>query len=415
MSFLRKPIYATAGYNTVSLGQGRKEFRPKEPRPGIEHYIKEAGQGALAQVKNPEAIDEGVMTNFMMARYNRQGNRPGFFPMIHPSFRYKPATGTEGACDSGGLGLAVACKTILADVADAVLVVGFEVQTTVKAVYGADYLAGAGWQKDRKNGHAHFFPGQFSDRAGACFEKFGKKKVREGMAHWYVQAIENARRNPKAQEYHNSISDLFATGMTPPNPKIFCEHINVYDCSKVSDAGTALIFASEEGLKKLGVEKKDAVEVVSWGQCEDDITNPQPDLTKLVASQKAASLAYERAGLSPKDIGILEVHDCFSIAGLLMIEATGFAGYGEGADFVTAGKTKIDGEIPTNTTGGLIGYGHPVGASGVRQAVDLVHQLTGKAEDCQVEINSACPYGLMVSMGGSDITIVSMIFKKPEL
>ncbi len=415
MKKLRKRVFATAGYNTVSLGSGRKEFRPKEPRPGIEHYIKEAGQGALAQIKNPEAIDEGVVTNFMMARYNRQGNRPGFFPMIHSSFRYKPATGTEGACDSGGLGLTVACKTILADVADAVLVVGFEVQNSVKAVYGADYLAGAGWYAgERKKGHAHFFPGQFSDRAGACFEKFGKEKVRKGMAHWYVQAIENARRNPKAQEYHNTVDDLLALAMTPPNPKVFCEHINVFDCSKVSDAGSALIFASEEGLKKLGVEKKDAAEVLSWGQCEDDITNPQPDLTRFVTSQKASSLAYERAGLSPKDIGVLDVHDCFSIAGLLMIEATGFAEYGEGADFVVAGKTKIDGEIPTNTTGGLIGYGHPVGASGVRQAVDLVHQLTGKTGDCQVEVDTNRPYGLMVSMGGSDVTIVSMIFKKPE-
>ena len=413
MKFLRKPIYATAGYYTVSLGRGRKEFHPKKPRPGIEHYIKEAGQGALAQVKDPEAIDEGVITNFMMARYNRQGNRPGFFPMIHPSFRYKPATGVEGACDSGGLGLVVACKTILADLADAVLVVGFEVQNTVKAVYGADYLAGAGWYAgERKKGHAHFFPGQFSNRAGACFEKFGKQRVREGMARWYVQAIENARRNPKAQEYHNTIEDLYAAAMTPPDPTVFCEHLNVYDCSKVSDAGAALIFASEEGLKKLGVDKKDAAEVVAWGQCEDDITNPQPDLTRLVTSQKATSLAYERAGLSPKDIGVLEVHDCFSIAGLLMMEATGFAKYGEGADFVTSGKTRIDGEIPTNTTGGLIGYGHPVGASGVRQAVDIVHQLTGKAGDCQVSIDSNRPYGLMVSMGGSDITIVAMIFKK---
>ena len=101
MSFFRKKIYATAGYYTVSLGQGRKEFRPKDSRPGIEHYIKEAGQGSIAQVANPEAIDEGVMANFMMARYNRQGNRPGFFPMIHPSFKYKPSTGVEGACDSG--------------------------------------------------------------------------------------------------------------------------------------------------------------------------------------------------------------------------------------------------------------------------------------------------------------------------
>ena len=78
MGFLRKPVYATAGYNTISMGQGRKEFKPKEKRPGLEHYIKEAGQEALAQVKNPEAIDEGVITNFMMARYNRQGNRLDF-------------------------------------------------------------------------------------------------------------------------------------------------------------------------------------------------------------------------------------------------------------------------------------------------------------------------------------------------
>ena len=412
MKTFRKPVYATAGYYTVAFGSGRKEFNPKTVRPGIEHYIMEAGKGAIAQVANPSAIDEGVMANFMMARYNHQGNRPGFFPMIHPSFKYKPATGVEGACDSGGLGLSLAVKSILSDMADAVLVVGFEVQNTVKAVYGADYLAGAGWYKDRKKGHAHFFPGQFSDRAGACFAKFGKEKMREGMAHWYVQAIENARKNPKAQEYHNSSSDLLAIGMTPPNPKSFCENINVYDCSKVSDGASAIIFASEEGLKKLGVEKKNAVEVVSYGQCEDDITNPQPDLTKMLTSQNAASLAYERAGISSKDIGVLEVHDCFSIAGLLMLEAMGFANYGEAAEFIKAGKTRPNGEIPTNTSGGLIGYGHPVGATGIRQAIDLYLQLTGKAGDSQLPINPNRPYGLMVSMGGNDITVVSMLFRK---
>ncbi len=412
MSFFRKPIFATAGFYTVSLGQGRKEFRPKDSRPGIEVYFDQAGKGALAQVANPEAIDEGVITNFMMARYNRQGNRPGFFPMIHPAFRYKPATGVEGACDSGGLGLAVAVKTILADLADAVLVVGAEVQTSVKAVYGADYLAGAGYYKDRKKGHAHFFPGQFSDRAGVCFEKFGNEKIRRGMTSWYAQAIEHARLNPKAQEYHNAVPDLFAQGNTPPNPKVFCDHINVFDCSKVSDAGAAIIFASEEGLKKLGVDMENAVELVGYGQTEDDITDPQPDATRMITSQKAAELAYRRAGLSPADIGILEVHDCFSIAGVLMIEALGFAGYGEGADFVAAGKTRRDGVIPTNTGGGLIGYGHPVGASGVRQAVDLVLQLTGKAGDHQVSLDAKRPHGMMVSMGGNDITVVSMIFKK---
>jgi len=411
MRKLRKRIFATAGYYTMSLGSGRKEFKPKEPRPGIEYYIKEAGKGALAQINDPANIDEGVVTNFMMARYCRQGNRPGFFPMIDPALMYKPATGVEGACGSGGLGLTVACKTILADVADTVLVIGVEVQNTVKAVYGADYLAGAGWYSgERKKGHAHFFPSQFSDRAGACFEKFGKDRFREGMASWYVQAVENARKNPKAQEYHNRVDDLFALAMTPANPKVFCEHINVYDCSKVSDAGAALIFASEEGLDKLGVSMKDAAEVVSWGQCEDDITSPPPDLTRLTTTEHAVKSAYEKAGLSSKDIGVLEVHDCFTISGLLSMEAAGFAKYGEGAEFVKEGKSKT--EIPANTTGGLIGYGHPVGASGVRQAVDIVYQLTGKAGDCQVEIGPNRPYGMMISMGGSDKTVISMIFKK---
>jgi len=412
MSSFRKPIYATAGYYTLSLGQGRKEFKPKGTRPGLEHYIKEAGEGALAQVANPEAVDEGVITNFMMGRYNRQGNRPGFFPMIHPSFLYKPSTGVEGACDSGGLGLALALKSILSDLSDAVLVVGVEVMTSVKAVYGADYLAGAGHYKDRKMGHAHFFPGQFSDRAGACFEKFGQNRFKEGMASWYAQAIEHARHNPKAQEYHNTTEDLFAAGMTPPNPKVFCDNISVYDCSKVSDGAAALIFASEEGLKKLGVDKKDAVEVVGYGQTEDDITTPPPDSTKMTTSQKAANIAYERAGLTPKDIGVFEAHDCFTPAGLLMVEAAGFVGYGEAADFVKEGKTKRDGEIPTNTGGGLVGYGHPVGASGVRQAVDLYLQLSGKAGDHQVQVDPKRPNGLFISMGGNDITVVSMIFKK---
>jgi acetyl-CoA C-acetyltransferase/acetyl-CoA acyltransferase len=180
----------------------------------------------------------------------------------------------------------------------------------------------------------------------------------------------------------------------------------------VSDAGAAIILASEKGLEKLGVDLKDAVEVVGYGQTEDDITDPQPDMTRMVTSRKAAELAYERAGLSSGDIGVADVHDCFSIAGVLMMEALGFAGYGEGFDFVSSGKTNRGGRIPTNTSGGLIGYGHPVGASGVRQAVDLLHQLTGKSGDYQVPIQPDRPHGMMISMGGNDITVVSMIFKK---
>jgi acetyl-CoA acetyltransferase len=413
MTKYRKKVYAAAGYNTVSFGSGRKEFHPKKPRPGLEQYIEEAGKGVIAQINDVNNIDEGVIGNFMAARFNRQGNLPGFIPTIHPSLEYKPCTRVEGACGSGGLALYTSIKTILSDVADVVLCIGVEVQNTFKAIYGADILGGAGhYMSQRKNGHAYFFPGQFSDRAGACYEKFGYDYMRKGMATWYVRAIENARKNPKAQEYHNSIEDLFATGMTPPNPKVFVDHLNVYDCSKVSDGASALIFASEEGLDKIGIDKKDAAEVVSWGQSQADVTKFPEDYTRLTTTHSSCQKAYKMSELSPKDIGIAEVHDCFSIGGLLHLEAAGFAEYGKAAGFVADGGTKPDSEIPVNPTGGLVGFGHYTGGTGVRQAVDLVHQFTGKAGDCQVKITPEKPYGLMISMGGNDRTVTCMIFKK---
>ena len=144
MRTLRRRVFVTAGSNTVSLGTGRKEFHPKKPRPGLEHYIREAGQGALKQVNDVSNIDEGVISNFMAARFNRQGNLAAMMPMVDPKLEYKPLVRVEGACGSGGLGLVTAMRSILAETADAVLTIGVEVQNTVKAVYGADILAGAG-------------------------------------------------------------------------------------------------------------------------------------------------------------------------------------------------------------------------------------------------------------------------------
>jgi acetyl-CoA C-acetyltransferase len=155
---MRKKVYMTAGYNTVSLGTGRKEFHPKKPRPGIEHYLKEAGQGVLKQIEGgADSIDESVVGNFMAARFNKQANLPGFFPMIDKKLEYKPATSVEGACGSGGLSLLSGIKNVLADTADVVLSMGIEVQNTVKAIYGADILAGAGWYQGKKKRPRLFF------------------------------------------------------------------------------------------------------------------------------------------------------------------------------------------------------------------------------------------------------------------
>jgi len=292
MNKMRKRVYCAAGYNTISLGSGRKEFHPKKPRPGLEHYIIEAGKGVLEQINDPKNVDEAVISNFMAARFNKQGNLAGIIPMIHEDLEYLPSTRVEGACGSGGLGLYTGVKSILAETADVVLVVGVEVQNTVKAIYGADILAGAGhYATERKVGHAYFFPSKFSDRAGAIYDKFGYDKVRPALAKWFVQAVENARRCPKAQEHHNAMPDLYSVGMTKPNPKGFVDNLNVFDCSKVSDGASAVIFASEEGLNKLGIDKKDAVEVVGYGQSEANISKPPVDPTRLTTSKKSADKA----------------------------------------------------------------------------------------------------------------------------
>lgn len=411
---IRRKIYMTAGYNTISLGTGRKEFSPKKERPGLEHYLKEAGQGTLSQIGGAKNVDEGSVGNFMAARYNRQGHLGAFMPMIDEGLKYKPSGRSEGACASGSLALMASIKSVLAETSEVVLTVGVEVQNTMKAIYGADVLAGAGWYQDRKEGHAYFFPGQFSDRAGAYYEKIGRDRARLGQATWFKNAIENARLCETAQEYHNKTADLIKTGLMEPNPKSFTEHLNVFDCSKVSDGASGIAVMSEEGLQRCGITKSDAVEVVGIGHAVGNLTEPPKDKTHLDTMEKAIQEAFDSAGITKNELATVEVHDCFTIAGVLVTEALGFAKEGEGADFVAAGNTARNGKIPMNTTGGLIGWGHPTGATGVHQAVTIWEQLTGKAGKAQIEIPADRPYGMTINMGGDDKTVVAIIYKRGE-
>ncbi len=412
MGNLRRKVYAVAGYNTISMGTGRKEFHPKKARPGLEHYLKEAGKATLEMIGGAGNVDDCVIGNFMAARFNRQANLGAFFPMIDEGLRYKPAVAVEGACASGGLALISGIKSVLAETAEVALVIGFEVQNTVKAIYGADILAGAGWAEERKDGHAYYFPGKFSDRAGAYFEKYGREKTRKAMARWYANAIQNARLCPTAQEYHNTVKDLESQGLTPPNPRGFVDNINVFDCSKVSDAASSIAFVSEEGLKRVGIPKSEAVEIVGFASIADNLTELPKDPTQLLTTKEAARLAFERAGITPKDLATAEVHDCFSIAGVLSMEAIGFAEQGAGPDYVLEGHTARNGRIPVNTTGGLIGWGHPTGGTGVHQAVTIWEQFTGKAGDAQIPIPEDRPYGLTVNMGGDDKSLVAIVYSR---
>lgn len=402
---MRKKVYAAAPFTTMFMGSGRPEFNPKKLRP-FEEYLKETAEGTAAQMQNVD-FDEGVISSFMSGRFINQANLPGFLPFMMPSLRGKPCTAVEGACGSGGRAIAMGVNAILSDTADSVFVAGFEMQNSMKAVYGADVLAGASYyRKERKDGCAHFFPGIFANRAGAYYEKYGYDKTREGMAKWYEQNILNARQNPKAQEHFNKVENLYALGMTPPNAKRFVPDLNLTDCSKVSDGASSIGLFSEEGLVKSGIKKENAVEIVAVAGAEDDITQDPDDWTVLSTTRIAAGKALDQAGISRDEIGVLELHDCFSITGLLALEAIGYAEPGKAAGFVLDGATAKEGSVPTNLSGGLGGFGHPTGATGVRQLVDLTEQLTGKAAN-QVELRKS--HGLMISMGGNDKTVTAVI------
>ena len=407
--FFRKKIYVAAGYNTVYFGSGRKEFNPQQHMRPFEEYLKETAEGTCGQMPNPD-FDEGILGSFMPGQFIKQGNLPAFLPFMIPSLALKPCTGIEGACGTGGRALAAAVRSVLSGLADSVFVAGFEMQNTMKSVYGADVLAGAAYYaKERKEGHAYFFPGIFAERAKAYYDKFGYDYARKGLAKWYEQSILNARKNSKAQEHHNTSSDLFALGMTPPDPDRFIPYLNYFDCSKVTDGASSLVLFSEEGLKRSGLSRDEVVEIVAMGEAVEDITQPPKNQTRLSTTAAAAGKALERTHLKTKDLGVLEVHDCFTISGLLSLEAIGFIKEGEAPAFILEGQTAKEGLIPTNLSGGLGGFGHPTGATGIRQMVDLLHQLTGKAEN---QAATPKPYGLMISMGGNDKTVTAFIVKK---
>lgn len=405
---LRKRIFAAAGYTTIFMGSGRPEFKRGSSVP-MEVYLLEAAQGTMSQLEPPVKFDEGVIGSFMAGRFINQANLPGFLPFITPSLRNKPCVGVEGACGTGGKAIVTGIKSVLAETSDLTFVTAFEIQNTMKALYGADVLAGAGhYSRQRKSGHAFFFPGLFSDRAGAYMEKYDAEKTRRAMAKWYEQSILNARRSPKAQEYHNASPDLLSLGMTPPDPARFVPHLNFFDCSKVSDGAASLVIASEEGLTRSGLSLKDAVEIIGIGEAEGDITQDPDDLTSLATTAAACKAALAQANLTINDIGLLEIHDCFSITALLSLEALGLAKPGEAPDFVLNNSTSPQGSIPTNLSGGLIGFGHPTGATGVRQLVDLLHQFTQRSPN---QVKPKTPYGMLISMGGNDKTVTCLITK----
>jgi acetyl-CoA C-acetyltransferase len=225
----------------------------------------------------------------------------------------------------------------------------------------------------------------------------------EEMAMVAVKNHHNACLNPCAQ-YHTEVT-VEAVLRSPP----VALPLKLLDCSPVTDGAACVVLAPAEEARKY---TDTPVIIEGSGQASDTISlHSRSSLTTLKATVEAARIAYRMAGIEPKDVNLAEVHDCFTIAEIMAIEDLGFCRKGEGGKLTREGATQIGGSIPINTSGGLKGKGHPVGATGIAQAIEVVQQLRGEAGKRQV---NGATVGLTHNVGGSGGTAVVHIFRRGD-
>lgn len=418
---LARRSFVVGGAHTKFFGKGHPDFIwPKHPdfgkreNPTIHELLKEAVAGALADTGvDATAIDRLYVGNFVGELFVKQGHLGSALAGAHPAFDGKPAARLEGACASGGLAVLAGLDAIAAG-ADTVLVSGVEVQTTESARVGADYLARAA-DYNRQRGIDDFtFPALFARRIKAAHEAWGLSH--EDLAHFAVKAYANANKNPYAHMVAKKASFDWAKEAGPQNPSFLGNEdlapwLKVSDCSQVSDGASAMILVSEQGLRALGLTEADAVEVMGAGHAVASLYS-DGDPTELSTVKKAVHQAYAQAGIGVGDVGVAEIHDCFTIAELLSYDALGLCDKRDAARVCADGATAIDGKLAVNTGGGLVGFGHPVGATGVKQVLEVFRQMKGKCGDYQVPTPPR--WGITANMGGDDKTVVSLALRNGQ-
>jgi acetyl-CoA acyltransferase len=415
-------VFVLGGAHTTFIGKFHPDFiwkkHPdfgKRENPTIEEHLTGAITQALEATKVPaEAIEKGFVGNFVGECFVNQGHLGAMMARAHPSFSGKPFARLEGACASGGLAVLAGVESIQAGY-DVVCVAGAEVQTTYNAQDGADFLARASHYALERGIDPFTFPCLFARRTKVARAELGITEADQAKV--VVKAYDNAAKNPKAHMGSVKMTLENASAASDKNPNFlaneeFNPFLKVSDCSQVSDGGSALVLVSEEGLRKAGrSDAAGAVELLGYGHACGPLGDVG-DLTELAITKQAANEAYASAGVSASDVGVAEVHDCFSITEILMYEALGFAAKGAGAQLAREGATTLTGRIPVNTGGGLMAFGHPVGATGVKQIVEIQRQLTGTAGDYQVAAHPTL--GVTANMGGDDRTSVVTVLRRAE-
>ena len=384
------------------IGVGCTKFGEMWDRSFRDIFV-EAGAQAIEDAnlsgEEIEAMYVGNMSGGQFVQQEHIGSLIADYAGLARDFNI-PATRVEAACASGGLALRNAVISVASGYHDVVVAAGVEKMTDVETGVTVDALASAA-DREWEGFMGATFPALYAMVARLHMHKYGT--TRKQLAEVAVKNHRNAVHNPRAQ-FRNEI-----TVDTVLNASMVADPFTLFDCSPITDGAAAVIVAPVELAKKY---TDSPIYVLGAGQATDTISlHNRKDFCTFGASVAAGKRAYEQAGVGPKDIDLVEVHDCFTIAEILAIEDLGFFKKGEGGLATERGDTAIGGKIAVNASGGLKATGHPVGATGIKQAVECVEQLRGEAGKRQID---GAKIAMTHNVGGTGGTAVCHIFSNEK-
>lgn len=373
--------------------------------------------GDIEKLKSKNRI--GVfLGNFCGEYYINQGHLGALVSMIHPIFNGIPSARYEAACASGSVALEAGISKIKSGDYDISIVVGFEMMKTVDSKLCGDYLGRAAYYEKEGENIDFPFPTLFGKLAEETISKYSldKKRYLNSLAIISNLNYSNAKRNPNAQtrQWFMNLQEANYRGSTY-NPLVGTGILATSDCSQITDGAAVIILCSKRFIDEKNIKRKDYAIVKGYSHrnapflFEDKIEESKNNPYILPWTRQAVIDAYEMSNLSFDQIDFFETHDCFTSSEYAALSCFGFTDPGFEYLAVEKGDIFFDGKKPVNPSGGLIGCGHPVGASGVRMFLDLYKQICGKAGDYQIKHHKN---GLMLNLGGSATTNYVFILGK---
>jgi acetyl-CoA C-acetyltransferase len=380
------------------IGAGQTDFGafPDESYRSLFRTVVEDAAASVPNGLSTGDIDEAFVGTVSIG--GRQIGLPGPAATEHAGLHGIPSVRLENACAASGYGIRQAIQAVRSGMADVALAGGVEVMNDL----GRDrarYWLGVSGEMEWERLAGTTFSGVFAQMASAHMEEHGT--TREQLSHVAVKSHENGAKNPHAHLGHECSLEDAESAATVAHP------LTLYHCCPMSDGAAAVLIASEDVVDEYA---DDRIRVAGAGAASDSIGLFQRDsYTSLSATRTAAADAYEEADIEGTDVDFAEVHDCFSISEVIAYEDLGFCDPGKGGEMAESGETKLDGSLPVNTSGGLKSKGHPIGATGASQVVEVFDQLTDRAGERQVD---DADLGLAHNIGGSGGAAVVHVFER---